>query len=374
MGIEEKERRGESLWFLSGRAWLLLWAPIIVVSALHYSTGLTHYWLHDVFRRMYYIPIVLGAFSFGLKGALSASVVASLIYAPHAFTHLFHKDPADTLEKFLEIALYNVVAYITGYLAARERSERLKQESVARRLQDALDEKQQLEEQLIRSGRLQALGELTAGLAHEIKNPLASIKGAAEIITDEIPKDSPRWKMVEIQKRELERLSSILERFLSFARPQKFNVSKVNLGDILDNVVTLMDAQLKKQNISVIKPSMEEPLIINGDKEKLTQVFINLILNAKEAMPDGGEIKLHSLIAARGKHSYYVIEVSDTGVGVPKELREKIFNPFFSTKDTGSGLGLSISANIIAQHNGFIEAGENEDGKGARFSVFIPTE
>ncbi|RJO66687.1 MAG: sensor histidine kinase [Myxococcales bacterium] len=362
--MERLETSAGWRWLWSGQAWIYLWLPIAVISVLHYTTGATHHWMHDVFRRMYYIPIVLGAFAFGLRGALAASLVASLIYSPHAFTHLWHHDPAHTLEKLLEILLYNVVALITGLLAD-------KQHRTAKRLKDALNEMKEMERQLIRSGRLQALGELTAGLAHEIKNPLASLKGSAEIIADEIPPSSPRRRMVEIHKKELDRLNALLERFLNFARPGTFEASILSLCPLVDKTVALAQAQARQRGITIQWQGAPEDVRLLGDPEKITQVVLNLLLNAIQATPDGKTVSVSCGFETHGKRRLGFVAIRDQGPGVPEELREKIFNPFFSTKESGIGLGLSIASRIVDEHNGFIEVESAEDG-GAVFRVLLP--
>jgi signal transduction histidine kinase len=367
------ERKDTSrIWFIRPRAWLMLWIPIALITCFHYSTGASQHWLHDIFRRLYYIPIVLGAFSYGIKGGLSASLLASLAYAPHAFTHYFEHDPAASIEKVLEIVLYNIVALITGYLAQREHSERLRQESIAKRLANTLDEKKLLEEQLIRAGKLKALGELTAGIAHEIKNPLASIKGAAEAIADEIPEDSPRRKLVEIQSKELDRLGQTLDRFLFFARPNGFMVSRIDLGELVMHVVDLVEPQARKNSVEIVAEIKRNSLFIDGDRDQLTQVLVNLVINASDAMPNGGRVRLGIRSETVGSKEYRVIDVIDTGTGIPRESRERVFDPFYSTKKGGTGLGLSISANIVDGHGGFIKVGEGKDGKGTSFSIYLP--
>lgn len=359
-------------WYLSRRAWLALWLPVALVSYLHYSTGVAHHELHGIFRRLYYIPIVLGAFSFGLKGSLAVSILVSIVYAPHAFTHIFMHDPGGTTEKILEIALYNIVAYITGSLVLKEWAERGRQKKIAGRLKESLEEKKLLEEQLIRTGKLKALGELTAGIAHEIKNPLASVKGAAEAIADEIPEDSPRRKLVEIQKKELRRLSETLERFLSFARPGKFLTARLDLRDLVDHAVELLEPQAAKKEIEIVTARPAQPVFIDGDRDQITQVLVNLVINAVSAIGKDGTVRLEVETGFVGPAGFGIIRVIDSGPGVPAEIREKIFNPFFSTKEGGTGLGLSISANIIERHGGFIRVSGNSGGRGAIFSVFLP--
>src|SRR3989339_1250125 len=141
------------------------WLPLLLITALHYLTNEEHHWFHDILRRLYYLPIILASFLSGLSGGFTVAVAISLLYSPHAFSHLMHMDPANTLEKSLELLLYLVVGSITGVLVDRERQRQ-------GQLQKALKEQQSMSDQLIRAGRLSALGELVAGIAHEIKNPL----------------------------------------------------------------------------------------------------------------------------------------------------------------------------------------------------------
>ena len=358
-------------WLLSPSAWLWLWLPVVAISAAHYTTGAAHHWLHDIFRRLYYIPIVLGGFRFGVKGALGASLAASLLYAPHAFTHLFAHDPGNPIEKALEIMLYNVVAVITGTLADREHKERLGQEETARQLSVTLDEMRAMERQLIRSGRLQSLGQLTMGLAHEIKNPLASLKGSAEILGDEIAPDSPRRRMLEVHMQELDRLEALLERFLSFARPRRPDARELSLCDVIDRTITLVEPQAARLGIEVGWERCEDDLRARGDPDMLTQVLMNLALNAAQVSPEGGSVKVRCARAEKGRRSYAMFAVDDAGPGVPEENREKVFDPFFTTREGGTGLGLSVAARIVDEHDGFIEVASS-DGGGASFRVFLP--
>ncbi len=367
-------RRGEVRgwgWMVSNRAWLLMWLPILAISLAHYATGAPFYWVHDVLRRLYYIPIVLGAFAFGLRGGLVTSIVVSVVYSPHAFTHVFHRDPAGTLEKSLEILLYNVIGVITGSLADGLVRERLKQEQIAARLAESLEELRSMERQLVRAGKLQALGELTAGLAHEIKNPLASMKGATQIISDEIAETSPRRRMVDILSKEIDRLGAVLERFLSFARLPRFEVAEVRVSELVEPVVALMAAQARQSDVTLDAPACPDDLVVRGDRENLTLVLMNVLLNAIQASPQGGVVTVSCQDATVRKQRYCVLAVHDQGPGVPEELREKIFNPFFTTRDNGSGLGLSIAARIVDAHDGFIEVGAGKTG-GAVFRVLLP--
>lgn len=353
------------------KAAALIWGPILLVTVLHYSTGATHSWLHDIFRRMYYLPIVMAAFAFGLRGSLVASAAAALLYAPHAFTRFVVHDPARGTEKLLEIVLYFIIGIVAGVLADREYAERKKQEETATLLRKTLDEKNLMEKMLVRAGRLQALGELTAGLAHEIKNPLASISGAAESVIDELAPDSPRQKMAAVLRRELDRLAKILERFLSFARPEEYDLTEISLSDQVDQVGQFLGAQARQKGVVIIVAASEKNVLVFGEKEKISQVLMNLLLNALQASDEGGEVRLSCDYARRNHKTYGRIIVEDDGPGVPEENRDRVFNPFFTTRDHGSGLGLSIASRIVDQHHGFIEISESGSG-GARFEVYLP--
>jgi signal transduction histidine kinase len=368
-----RNNESKRLWFLSLSAFLILWVPIALVTFFHYFTSATHHWLHDVFRRLYYIPIVLGAFRFGLKGSLSASVIASIVYTPHAFSHYFEHDPGATIEKMLEILLYNIVAFITGFLARKEKKERLRQETIAQKLKQAVEEKKLLEKQLIRAGKLKALGELTAGIAHELKNPIASIQGAAEAISDEIAEDSPRRNLVMIQKKELKRLSETLDRFLSFARPGNLMRRRMDLVSLIEQVAGFMNAQTQKQGIELVVQCKQEAAEMEGDRDQLMQVFVNLVLNAMDVMPEGGRIQISLRQETLGNSHFFVTDIADTGPGIPDEMRDRIFDFFYSTKANGTGLGLAISTNIVDGHAGFIRVNDGPNRVGSTFSVYLPS-
>lgn len=356
------------LWSL--RAAAALWVPIAGVTAAHYLTGHDLHYLHDIFRRLYYIPIILAAFLFGMRGAIAASVVVSLVYLPHAFSTFVVMDPAHGIEKVLEILLYNVVGVVTGLLADRERHARRRAEDLVCSLEATLEEKRVMEAELVRAGRLSALGQLTAGLAHEIKNPLASLKGTAQILGDEIAKDSPRRRMLELHLREIDRLAATLDRFLAFARPHEVSRREVELGRVVDDVLALVEPQARRHRVRLVREGGDVPPI-PCDPDKVAQVLMNLLLNAIQAMPDGGEARVSLSETTRGPRRFACIAVSDTGPGVPEDLRDRIFDPMFTTRPDGAGLGLSISARIVEAHGGLIEVSDSVGG-GACFRVLLP--
>lgn len=357
---------------------LVAWAPCLAITVLHYRTTVEFAWAHDVLRRLYYLPILFAAFSVGVRGGVSISVFASLIYFPHAFLALVARDPGDALEKGLEIILYNIVAVVAGLLVDREREERAKQQRLAAKLSDALAEQRRIEAQLIRAGRLGALGELTAGIAHEIKNPLHAMKGTAEILRDVVPPDAPERKMLDLHLEEIDRLAQSAERFLTFARPSPPDRRPVNLLEIVDRVVSLVEAQARKEGVrTVVRPYEGEGRpVVSGDPEQLTQLLLNLAINGVQAMArgGGGELVFSTGPERQGERKYFAVRITNTGPPVPEEQLERIFDPFFTTKDAGTGLGLSICARIADLHEGYLSVRNLPEEGGVEFALLLPEE
>jgi two-component system, NtrC family, sensor histidine kinase HydH len=359
---------------LSWRGALMVALPVAGVTALHYLTPATEAWVHDLARRLYYIPVILGAFLAGRRGGLSTAVLVSAVYAPHAFAHVHHMDPGRGLEKVLEIVLYLVVGGITGLLVDAERAERRRQAELARRLQATLDDLQETERQLVRSERLAALGRLTAGLAHEIKNPLHAMRGTAEIVQDAIPAGASEARMQALHIGEIDRLTGVLERFLGFARPAVPSLGPVDLRDVAQRLEGLVEAQARRQGATVSLLLGPEPTWVQGDLEQLVQAGLAVALNgldALDALDGGGLLELAVEPGQRGSHHFHVLRIDNDGPPIPEDMLERIFDPFVTSREEGSGLGLSIAARIVDAHSGWI-AGANRPGGGVSFRVWLP--
>ena len=360
----------------SRRMLLSAWLPCLAITFLHYRTGEHHAWGHDILRRLYYLPILFAAFSGGLRGGVAISVFASLIYLPHAFTRLLVQDPGDALEKGLEIVLYNLVAVVAGLLVDRERREREQQERLAARLGDALAEQRRMEAQLIRAGKLGALGEMTAGIAHEIKNPLHALKGTAEILRDAVPENVPERRMLELHIAEIDRLGQTADRFLSYARPIPADRRSVDPRSLVDRVVSLVSSQSRNQGVETVVTGAgpdESPRVM-GDPDLLVQLLLNIALNGVQAMaPGGGGTLTFSLGKERqGGTGYVTIGIANTGPPIPEENIERIFDPFFTTKHGGTGLGLSICSRIADEHEGALAVRNLDFGHGVEFTLTLP--
>ncbi len=325
-------------------------------------------WVHNLLRRAYYIPIVLAAFQGGVRGGLLASVVVSLTYLPHAFLHLghlAHSDPGNEVDKAIELVLYNALGVIGGYLSDKDARRR-------RSLEAALNEQRRLQQQLVRAGRLSALGEVVAGIAHEVKNPLHALKGTAEVIDPLIPADADERRLWELHVAELDRLARVAERFLSFANPRRPDFTTLDLRDVAARLVLLVGAEARRRGIELVLDAPEHPVEVRGDRDQLAQVVMNVCLNAMRAIGEnGGTIRLR-VEEGRGdsQRPLHRLAIENDGPPIPDGELEKLFDPFHGSDPAGTGLGLSISARIVEQHRGYLEV-ENA-GLGVAFYMSLP--
>jgi two-component system, NtrC family, sensor kinase len=229
----------------------------------------------------------------------------------------------------------------------------------------------QTQAELARAEKLADLGIVAAGVAHEINTPLAIIRGNTEVLEMCLPPEHANREEVEIISLQTERMAKIVGNLLTFARQKSLNQRQFMVHDILDDILRQIGHQAAMGAITVLREYAPDLALIRGDADQLRQVFSNLILNAAQAMPNGGTLKLATWCHGPGHGC--VVEISDTGKGIEPEHLEKIFTPFFTTKDNGSGLGLSVSYGIIKDHGGDIQV-ESTPGQGTCFRIIIPGE
>jgi len=223
-----------------------------------------------------------------------------------------------------------------------------------------------------RADRLASLGTLTAGLAHEIRNPLVAIKTLTQLLPDRLDDEEFRDQFLKIASGEVDRISSLVNELLDFARPSDPKLEFEDINTILDGMILLVSTETKKKQINILKNYASDLPPVQIDREQIKQVFLNVLLNAIQATPERGKITVKTRPFRKpGGESYAQIEFSDTGCGIPGEHLEEIFNPFFTTKSTGSGLGLSISHQIVQDHSGYIEV-ESQLDKGSSFFINLP--
>lgn len=240
---------------------------------------------------------------------------------------------------------------------------------------------QDLKDRMRRADRLAAIGQIAAGIAHEIKNPLVGIRGAAQLLKSEL-RDAAGGSLVEyldVILKEADRLNSVLEGILDFTRVSPRERRGFNIHSILDRVLLLNEETARQNNVVLAReydPSLPDVI---GNQDQLMQVVLNIVKNAVEAMPSGGRLTvvtrmsdLFTSVQADGrKHRLMVVKVSDTGPGISQEHLQDIFAPFFTTKDKGVGLGLALSYQIVQEHLGTIRV-ESREGEGTTFSVYLP--
>lgn len=351
---------------------MVLVAAVLLVTLFHYSTATQYEQLHDVYRRLYYLPIILGGIWFRTKGGVVTAIVVSAIYAPHVLFQ-WGQHPSGHLDHYLEILLYNIVGLLTGILSEKEWRQRQQLKKTADDLEHSYThlKKQaeiilEFEDQLVRISRLSALGELSAGLAHEIRNPLGSIRGTAEILANSIRNDDKHAEFAKIMIKEVDRLNEVLENFLRFASPSPVEKKRFDLNDTLEELLVLTRQECDRLKLEIEIEKGDLPTI-PGDKSQLKQVFLNFVLNAGQAMTNGGQLWISTHVSGDAA----IIQFRDNGSGIKEKLLDKIFNPFFTTKSDGVGLGLAITHRIVKAHGGRIDV-ESSEGAGTTFKVLLP--
>lgn len=242
-------------------------------------------------------------------------------------------------------------------------------DELEKRVTERTEELRAAQEQLVQSEKLASIGQLAAGVAHEINNPISAILNFTQVLLKKIEEDSPMRKPLQSIERESLRCKEIVKNLLDFARPSTSTVQPINLNSVLENACEILDHQLSKEGARVIKGYDPDLPLVMGDANKLQQVFINILVNASQAMPDGGDVH----ITTRGVGQEAQVIFRDTGTGIAPEHLKRIFDPFFTTKldRDGTGLGLSVSYGIVKRHGGTIEV-ESKPGVGTTFIVRLP--
>lgn len=324
--------------------------------AIHYGWvvepifGHVH-WFHSLHGRFCYIPIVMAASWFGLRGGVYSATAISILVLPLVYAQV--SDGGDFVANLVEIVFYYFIALLIGALVDRE--------FFARRQQ------QKAEIQVERSQKLSLVGQMAAGVAHEIKNPLASIKGAADILVDTNTSGDEKEEFKEILHSEVRRIDNTVSEFLAFAKPRETKLVEMNFSETVRSCVRQVEAQVRQAGIS-IENEIEGGILVNGDAEKLHQMTLNLLLNAIEASKANDsidiELNMNDQLTA-------VLTISDSGVSTSQGDLDRAFEPFFTTKASGTGLGLAIARSIVENHHGHISL-ERRDEMGVVASVELP--
>jgi len=327
----------------------------LVTVGIHYGWliepifGHVH-WLHAVHARFCYIPIMVAASWFGLRGGLYTATAITILVLPLVKDALANS--GDFVTEASEILFYYAFAALIGVLVDRENTARRSKEAAQRQVEQ--------------TQKLSLAGQIAAGVAHEIKNPLASIKGAADILTDDETSPEERAEFKEILQGEVRRIDTTVAEFLEFARPREPRRERMNWSNEARQTARQLDTQVQAEGID-IHVDVDEDLWIRGDTEQLRQMTLNLILNAMEAAPRGGTIA----VRLSRRRDWALLKVEDNGVGIEPEALSRIFEPFYTTRPSGSGLGLAIVKTIVDAHNGTIDV-KSVVGGGTTFEVALP--
>ncbi len=339
---------------------------ILTTSVLHYATPTSLSVWQNIFERLYLLPIVYAALFFGWRGGLASATLAAVSYIPHIIL-AWRGSPRYAINPSAEIIVYFLVGLVSGVLADRERRRSEELQRTTQELRTVYRELQDSFEKLKRADRLSAIGHLAASLAHEIRNPLGSIEGAANILGRAETTERLRHEFLGIIKKECARLNRLLTNLLDFARPRPLEFQTVSAATLIDGVIALISHTAEQGGIAIRRSIPASVPSIESDPEQIKQVLLDLAINAIQAMPDGGNLEF----AVSRKDGTIVLSVKDEGEGVPPEHMDRMFDPFFTTKEAGTGLGLSVANQIAEQHGGAIVAERNR-GKGMTFSVQLP--
>ncbi|MDD3815878.1 MAG: ATP-binding protein [Desulfocapsaceae bacterium] len=334
-----KSRRTDKL-----KAFLIV-GQVLAITALHYGTGLSEHHYHIFYRELYYLPVMLAAFWFGLKGALWTSLSISGFYFPFIMMHWQQFSP-DDFNKVMEILLYNLVGLTLGLLSDRKKAEH---------------------EELLKSESLAAMGKAISSVAHDMKTPLIAIGGFTRMVQRRLDKDDPSFEKLRIVMQETERLENMVKQMLHFAKPLELDLAEGDVNAVIEQSLVVLENSGARRDVSIVTELDLSIPLLSMDAAKMEQVILNLIFNAVQASSDGEVVRVKSSV----DDQYIKIDIIDCGCGIPDDKKDQIFMPFYTTKKEGTGLGLAIVKKIVEAHDGRLDFQSNPGG-GVTFSVSLP--
>lgn len=335
--------------------------------------------INSSYYPIYYLPVVTAALYCTTAQTLLWTLLASAAYCSYLYPAMeeYELTPDAFGLLALRVMFFFLAAMVVNRFAEQSRHQTQLYRELAERLAETNRRLEQAQAEARRSERLAALGQLSAGLAHEIRNPLGVIKGSAEMLTQKLhASDELSRELAGYISTEVNRLSALVTEFLDFARPLHAQTEPADLAALLDRVIQVVAARFVDSKIRVEREYVANLPLVPLDESLCEQAFLNIVQNAYEAMQEngsGGTLRVQVRLVFRNNRQGAELRISDTGPGVPEKLREEIFNPFVTTKKSGVGLGLSIVSKIIDGHHGSIRV-ENAPQGGAVFTIFFPLE
>jgi signal transduction histidine kinase len=356
----------------SGRVYAVVLKLLLATLLLGHTGGPA---INSSYYPIYYLPVVTAAVYFGPRTTLLWTLLASALYCSYLYPALqeYQLTASGITELAIRILFFFLAALVVNRFAVENRRQTSLYQRLAEQLADTNRQLRQAQAEARRSERLAALGQLSAGLAHEIRNPLGVIKGSAEMLNQKLETSNPlASELAGYISSEVNRLSVLVSRFLDFARPLRTETRLQSITDLLDRALKSVAEQWQGGTITVEHAYQENLPLLPLDEGLCEQAFVNLVQNAYEAMgSQGGTLRVQVAAANVNGRRGVEVRLQDSGPGIPADLREQIFNPFVTTKNTGVGLGLAIVSKIVDEHRGSIRL-ENAAGKGACFVIFFP--
>src|SRR6202171_1453548 len=328
---------------------------------------------------LYILVIAISALVLPPTGVLLIALLGDALY--FAVTIV---DQASSIEAplLVQLGIFGAVALGCGYIGARLREANAGREEMAAELAAFRLREADIERLHTRAERLEAVAEMSASLAHEIKNPLASIRSAAELVAKVPGAGDDTRTLTKLAQREADRLSRLLSEFLDFARTGVTSVRRLDIIEIARHAAALVGAHPDKpEQVTIRELFPSTPLVVVGDDDLLHRAIFNLLLNAVQASPSGGEVRLeavelaHHQLPPQAQHfsrGAVMLRIADQGRGIPESIKERLFEPFVTTNSGGSGLGLSIVHRAVEAHHGFILVDSPDQQGGTRFTVILP--
>lgn len=356
---------------------LIITGLIIVLTVIHYTRYNYSVDYHLLLQFGYYIPVIYAAIRFGPPGGIGSGFIITALYLMVMADFQMSMDKEAKYTQWVEIALINGFGWFTGFLVQQERkaNRNLKsaletKEDLLKKLEHEVYERMRLETEIRRNERLTALGQLTAGLAHEIRNPLGIIRVATQLLAKEKTEDHVVSEYCRVLQEETNRLNRLLTNFLNFARPKEPEGQFINLGTLVKESAELAMPIVEEAGLVLeLRLSEAADITVKVDRDQIKQVILNLLINALEAQKElpGKSI----IIEGIRQQEWAGFAIVDQGLGIADETMANVFNPFFTTKENGTGLGLSIAYRIVEQHHGRI-ALQNASTGGVRAEVLLP--
>jgi signal transduction histidine kinase len=320
---------------------------ILILSIVIFVTRHTQYHYYSVYREFYFIPLILAAFWFGLRGAFLASCSITLFYLVFIWT-FWQGLTAEKISILIEIIFLNGLALVIGLLREREHRER-------RRMQ--------------KMENLATIGKTVSGIAHDMKTPLVAIAGFSGRILRKLGADDPNREKLAIIYQEAQRLENMVKDMLEYARPLNLSRSPADVNGIIQESIAIVKAMAGEKQITIESRLSSNIAPVDLDPMKMKQVFINLLTNAVQASPPGESVFISSVC----EEERTIIDITDHGPGISADQKENIFTPFFTTKKEGIGLGLIMVKNIVSAHGGEVQFFDNPPPEtGVTFRVILP--